>query len=189
MSPRNLSRLKLLGIGVLALVPVIGSYVLYWNWVPEEHTNYGTLLEARAVPTAKLSLTGGEPFSFDQVHGRWVFVVIDAGACPRVCEDKLWMVRQVRKAQGKEMDRVERVWLIDDGELPDARLARDYAGTWMVAAQAKPVLDAFGAEGARRDHIYLVDPRGNVIMRFPQNPDPSRISRDIGRLLRYSSIG
>jgi hypothetical protein len=189
VSPRNVNRLKLLGIGVLALLPVIGSYLLYWSWEPEEHTNYGTLLEARSVPAAKLSLTGGEPFSFEQVHGRWVFVVIDAGACPRACEDKLWMVRQVRKTQGKEMQRLERVWLIDDGRLPDARLARDYAGTWMVTARGKPVLDAFGTEEARRNHIYLVDPLGNVMMSFPRDPDPQRMIRDIGRLLKYSSIG
>lgn len=189
MSPRNISRLKFLGIGALALAPVLGSYLLYWTWVPEEHTNYGTLIEPRAIPTVPLSPTGGEPFSFAQVRGQWVLVVIDSGACSQACEEKLWTVRQVRKAQGKEMNRVERVWLIDDAEAPHARLGREYAGTWMVAARGEPVLERFGAAAVRRDHIYLLDPQGNLMMRFPPEPDPKRIIRDLGRLLKYSSIG
>jgi hypothetical protein len=43
VTPRNINRLKLLGIGVLALLPVVGSYVLYGFWAPEDHTYYGTL--------------------------------------------------------------------------------------------------------------------------------------------------
>lgn len=189
MTPRNVSRLKLLGIGALALVPVIGSYLLYAFWVPEEHINYGTLLEARPVPGAGLSLVDGKPFSFEQVRGRWAFVVVDGGACPRSCEEKLWIIRQVRLAQGKEMNRLERVWLIDDGRDPDARLAHDYASTWMVDARDERVLDVFDAEGARRKHIYLVDPLGNVMLRFPEKADPKQMIRDLGRLLKYSRIG
>lgn len=189
MSPRNINRLKLVGIGVLAVLPVLGSYLLYWFWVPEEHTNYGTLLAARPVPAVPLALVGGKPFSFDALRGRWVLVVADGGECPQACEQKLWLIRQLRQAQGKELQRVERVWLIDDGRTPDARLGKDYAGTWFVEAKASRLLEVFGAEAGRRGHIYLVDPLGNLMMRFPENPEPKRVIRDLGRLLKYSSIG
>jgi cytochrome oxidase Cu insertion factor (SCO1/SenC/PrrC family) len=189
VTPRNINRLKLLGIGVLALLPVVGSYLLYWFWAPEDHTNYGTLIDARPLPDAPLALVGGKPFSIEQLRGRWVLAVIDSGACPPRCEERLWLIRQVRQAQGEQLKRVDRVWLIDDGQIPDARLERDYAGTWFVAAQAQPILDAFGPQGARRGHIYLVDPLGNVMMRFPQNPQPRSIIRDLSRLLKYSSTG
>jgi cytochrome oxidase Cu insertion factor (SCO1/SenC/PrrC family) len=189
VTPRNINRLKLLGIAALALLPVVGSYLLYWFWAPEEHTNYGTLIEARAVPDTPLTLVNGKPFDFRQLRGRWVFVVIDSGACAPECEKKLWMIRQVRQAQGEELRRVERVWLIDDSQTPDARLGRDYAGTWFVEAQAKPILETFDARGAIRDHIYLVDPLGNVMMRFARNPDPKSMIRDLKRLLKYSRIG
>ena len=189
MTPQNINRLKLLGIAALALLPVVGSYLLYWFWAPEDHANYGTLIEARPLPNEPLTLVGGKPFSIEQLRGRWVLVVIDSGACPRSCEERLWLIRQVRQAQGEQLRRVERVWLIDDNRIPDARLGRDYAGTWFVAVQAHPILDGFGAEGARRGHIYLVDPLGNVMMRFPDNPQPRRIIRDLGRLLKYSSVG
>ena len=189
MSPRNINRLKLVGIGLLSVLPVAGSYLLYWFWVPEGHTNYGTLLEAKAVPPMPLALVGGEPFSFDRLRGRWVLVVVDGGQCTPACEEKLWLIRQVRQAQGKDLQRVERVWLIGDAHTPDARLGKDYAGTWFVQAQGSPILDTFGAEEARRGHIYLVDPLGNLMLRFPQNPEPKRVIRDLGRLLKYSSVG
>jgi cytochrome oxidase Cu insertion factor (SCO1/SenC/PrrC family) len=189
VTPQNISRLKLLGIGALALLPVVGSYLLYWFWAPEDHTNYGTLLEARRLPDAPLALVGGEPFSVEQLRGRWVLVVIASGACPRSCEERLWLIRQVRQAQGEQLRRVTRAWLIDDDRIPDARLRKDYAGTWFVAAQSQPILDAFGAREGRRGHIYLVDPLGNVMMRFPENPQPRRIIQDLGRLLKYSGVG
>lgn len=189
MTPRNVNRLKLIGIGALALAPVVGSYLLYWFWAPENYTNYGTLLQARAVPVAQLALADGEPFSFEQLRGRWVLVVIDTGSCARTCEEKLWIVRQVRQAQGNERNRVERVWLIDDGRRPGARLAQEYAGTWFVDAGSRSVLERFVAANSSRDHIYLMDPLGNLMMRFPENADPKRMIKDLGRLLKYSSIG
>lgn len=189
MSPRNVNRLKLLGIGAIALAPVVGSYLLYWFWAPENYTNYGTLLPAKPVPARVAALIDGKPFSFEQLRGRWVLVVVDGGECPRSCEEKLWMIRQVRQAQGKELSRVERVWLIDDGHKPQARLAQEYSGTWFVDARNGPQLEAFVAEGTPRNHVYLMDPLGNVMMRFPQNADPKRMIKDLGRLLKYSSIG
>ena len=189
MTPRNINRLKLLGIGVLALLPVVGSYLLYWFWVPEDHTNYGSLVEARPLPDTPLKLIDGKPFDVQALRGRWVLVVIDSGNCAPDCEKKLWIIRQVRQAQGEELRRVERVWLIDDRQIPEARLGRDYAGTWFVDAGAEPILDALQPEGDRRNHIYLMDPLGNIMMRFPRNPDPKSMIGDLRRLLKYSRIG
>jgi cytochrome oxidase Cu insertion factor (SCO1/SenC/PrrC family) len=189
VTPRNINRFKLLGIGVLALLPVVGSYVLYWFWAPEDHTNYGTLIEARPLPQTPLTLIGGKPFDAEQLRGRWVLVVIDSGSCGPDCEKKLWMIRQVRQAQGEELRRVERLWLIDDSQTPDARLQHDYAGTWIVDAVTQPILQAFHPHEAHRNHIYLVDPLGNIMMRFPRNPDPKGMIGDLRRLLKYSRIG
>jgi cytochrome oxidase Cu insertion factor (SCO1/SenC/PrrC family) len=189
VSPRTINRLKLLGIGALALAPVLGSYLLYWFWLPENHTNYGTLIEPRSLPSAAMTLTDDKPFGFEQLRGRWVFVVVDGGDCGARCQEKLWTIRQVRQAQGKEMGRVERVWLIDDDKAPSAEVVRDYAGTWFVRSRSNPTLAAFPAERSNRDHVYLVDPRGNVMLRFPKDPEPKLMIKDIGRLLKYSSIG
>jgi cytochrome oxidase Cu insertion factor (SCO1/SenC/PrrC family) len=131
----------------------------------------------------------GKPFDWQQLRGRWALVMIDSGACAGACERKLWLIRQVRQAQGEALRRVERVWLIDDGETPPARLGQDYAGTWFVGAPVPAALAAFGTGSGRREHIYLVDPLGNLMMRFPADPDAKRLIRDLGRLLKYSSVG
>lgn len=189
MSPRTINRLKLLGIAALAVAPVLGSYLLYWFWLPTQHTNYGTLLEPRRLPADGLERADGKPFAFDELRGHWVFVVADGGDCGPRCEEKLWKIRQVRQAQGKEMARIERVWLVNDDVAPNDRIAHDYAGTWFVRAKAKPVLSALPADKAVEDHIYLVDPLGNLMMRFPGDAEPKRMIRDIGRLLKYSRSG
>ena len=189
MSPRTISRLKLLGIAALAAVPVFGSYLLYWFWVPAEHTNYGALIEPRALPGNQLQLASGEPFSFEQLRGRWIFVVLAGRNCGPDCESKLWKIRQVRQAQGKDIARVERVLLLGDESVPNERIAREYAGTWFVRGEAGALFDAFPPPKSAQNHIYLVDPLGNVMLRFPEQADPKRMIKDLSRLLRYSRLG
>jgi hypothetical protein len=114
---------------------------------------------------------------------------------------KLYQMRQVRLTQGREIERIERVWLIDDAAQLDTMIMRAFDGTRMVRAAASPLLAQFplpasnkAGEGAAakpnvRDHIYLIDPLGNLMMRFPRDADPSRIKKDVERLLRVSRIG
>ena len=189
MSPKTINRLKLLGIGAIAVAPVLGSYLLYWFWSPSGYTNYGTLLKPQPVPEITLLSADGSAFSFTQLRGRWVLVAVDSGQCSAQCEKKLWTIRQVRQAQGKDVPRLERVLVIDDDAKPATQLMHDYAGTWFVPAKESAVPASFVAERSNRNHIYLVDPRGNVMLRFPEEPDPKRMMKDISRLLRYSRLG
>jgi len=189
VSPRTINRLKLLGIAALAVAPVLGSYLLYWFWLPQQHTNYGTLIEPKPLPSVVLERTDGKPFAFPELKGRWVLVAVDGGVCGTKCEEKLWKMRQVRQAQGKELGRIERVFLLDDEGLPDARIGQDYAGTTLVRGKGSPLVAAFPAQGSAREHIYLVDPLGNLMMRFPPDAEPKRMIKDLGRLLKYSRAG
>jgi hypothetical protein len=100
-------------------------------------------------------------------------------------------MRQLRTMQGKEMDRIERVWLITDDQPLETMLLRVNDGTRMLRAPADPVKAWLPVEagGNVEDHIYIVDPRGHLMMRFPKQPDPSRMKKDIGKLLKASAIG
>ncbi len=40
-----------------------------------------------------------------------------------------------------------------------------------------------------RAHVYVADPLGNVMMRFPANAEPRRMLKDLERLLKASQIG
>lgn len=189
MSPKTIDRLKLLGIAAIAVAPVLGSYLLYWFWSPTGHTNYGMLLEPRPVPAITLELADGKPFSFTQLRGRWILVAVDSGQCSERCERKLWTIRQVRQTQGKDIARIERVLVIDDAGTPSDQVTRDYPGTWFVRGNANALSDVLTADRSNRSHVYLVDPQGYVMLRFPEEADPKRMIKDISRLLKYSRLG
>ena len=99
-----------------------------------------------------------------------MLVQIDRGACDALCEQKLYSMRQVRRAQGREMNRVERLWLVTDAVAPAPALLAAIEGTHVVRGDAQ-LAAAFPAERAATDHIYLVDPLGNLMLRFPRDPD------------------
>lgn len=176
--PVKRGRVKFALLGVFFLLPVAASW-LAWRFelVPGTSGNYGTLLAPRPVA---LPLPG-------TLKGKWVLVQFDGGACDAWCERKHYFMRQVRRAQGKEMQRIARLWLVTDGVQPRPELLAAIEGT--IAIPGGALAAAFPAESAVTDHIYLLDPLGNLMMRFPRDPDPSRVIKDLQRLLKVSSFG
>lgn len=170
MSPR----LKLLGIFLACAAPfLLGWAAWYFKWGTGTSGNYGELIAPRTL--------SGPPFS--DLRGKWVLVTADAAACDAYCEKKLYFMRQLRTAQGKDQSRIERLWLITDPGAPRAALLAAIEGTHL--SRSKPS----GFPGDAVDHIYLVDPLGNLMMRFPKDPDPSKMLKDLQRLLKYSKVG
>ena len=189
MAPGESSRRR--GRGTLALIiavcviPFVASYLVYYLWPPQSRMNYGILIDPRPFPAARLERPDGTRFSIAELKGRWVMLHVDASACAEPCRRKLYQMRQVRLTQGREMSRIERVWLVrDDGPVEPA-LLREYDGTH-VARAGSGALPALPAERDAADHIYLIDPLGNLMLRFPQDADPSRMKKDLERLLKVS---
>ena len=153
----------------------LGWLAYHERWIPGRTGNYGELLTPRplAGPIAPL-------------RGKWVLVTFDAAACGASCERKLYIVRQVRRAQGKDAERIERLWLLTDGGTPRPELLAALDGSRIGPADAG-LRSAFPGDALAS--IYLVDPLGNLMMRFPAEPDPSRMIKDLARLLKYSSFG
>jgi hypothetical protein len=186
------SRRMILLVAAVCLAPFVGSFTLYYFWQPSGRVNYGELVEGVTLPAGAFALaTGGteKPFDFTQVRGRWVYVTVDSGACDEYCQKKLWKIRQVRLTQGKYPERIERVWLVNDTQDVAATVKKEYEGTWIAAAQGNAMLKLLPYRDAQRDHIYLVDPLGNVVLRYPKDADPSLMKKDLTRLLRVSRIG
>lgn len=168
------ARLKLFVLFIACAAPfVLGWAAWYFKWGTGAPGNYGELLVPRPI--------AGAPF--EDLRGKWVLVSFDRGACDAYCERKLYFMRQVRTAQGKDQGRVERLWIITDARRPRPELLSAIEGTRI--SRANP--DAFPGEPV--DHIYVVDPLGNLMMRFPRDPDPSRMLKDLQRLLKYSQVG
>ncbi len=186
------ARIKMLAILAVCAAPVIASYLTYYVIQPEGRTNYGTLIEPqRELSDLQASGLDASAMSLSQFRGKWVLLTVDAGACGKSCEDKLYAIRQVRLTTGKDRDRIERVFLVSDAGTPDARLQREYEGTAFARIDPKAALAAFPAApgGEPSDHIFVIDPLGNLMMRFPSNADPNRMKKDIAKLLRASRIG
>jgi hypothetical protein len=166
-------RNKILLIGLVCAAPlVLGTLAYVFRWDVGAPGNYGELLPPKPL--------GGAPF--ERLRGKWLLVAVDVSACDAWCEKKLYYLRQLRRAQGKDMERVERVWLVSDGGKPRVELAEAIEGTVIAPA---PKLDAI--PGAPRDHIYLVDPLGNLMLRWPRDADPSRMLKDLQRLLKVAA--
>lgn len=176
-------------IVAVTVAPVAASYLTYYFWPPRNTVNYGELLEPRPLPDPPLTLADGTPFRLSQLRGKWVLVSVDSGRCDAYCGRKLLYMRQLRLTQGKEMQRVERAWLLNDDAAPGTETIAPYRGTWLVRAAGTGLLERFPARGATADYIYLVDPLGNLMMRFPRDPDPRLMVKDLTRLLKTSRIG
>ena len=176
----------------VCLAPVIASYTAYYVLPPEGRTNYGELIvPQRPVPALRLTRLDGTAFDLQSLRGRWVLMTVDSADCAAECQRKLWKLRQVRLTSGKERDRVERVFLITDPGPLETMLLREYDGTLFLRADPgevssllQPSTPADLATG-----LWVVDPLGNLMLRWPPDADPNRMKRDLGRLLRASRVG
>jgi hypothetical protein len=192
---RTLSgRLKMLLVLLACAAPVIASYFTYYVIRPEGRTNYGSLVEpARALPPGMtLTQMDGAPVPPAALRGQWLLVVVGDSSCDAACERRLFMQRQLREMLGRERDRVDKVWLLVDGAQPRPELL-----SALSAGVPVQVLRVVPADLARwlqpapgralQEHLYVVDPMGQWMMRMPPEPEPARVKRDLERLLRASS--
>ncbi|WP_090691819.1 hypothetical protein [Nitrosomonas sp. Nm34] len=183
------NRIKFLLLMLAMLSPVIASYFFHVLEIrPEGTVNYGELLEIKPLKGQALNIENNTIFRPRNMHGKWSLVTIDSGQCSEYCQKKLYQMRQVRLVQNTEKDRVERIWLIDDHNVPDQDIKNEYEGTVLLSAKDSDLLNEFPAVLSQHDHIYVVDPMGNLMMRFPKDADPTKISKDIKHLLKLSHL-
>jgi hypothetical protein len=186
-------RMKMLLVLAVCAAPVIASYTTYFVIRPDGRSNYGTLIQpSRSLPELDLRDLDGRAVPVRSLRGQWLLVAVGPSACAGDCEQRLFMQRQLREMLGRDRDRMDKVWLITD----DAPLAAPLRAAIMapVAVTALRVDRAAvarwlaPAEGhALEDHLYLVDPMGEWMMRMPVAPEPARVKRDLERLLRAST--
>ena len=183
LSPR--ARLLLL-MGAFAL-PIVAS-VLAYNFLHVRPTaNYGELISPPVAITPRhLRTPDGAPFDFTSLAGRWILVASGSGGCDARCQEKLVVMRQVRLALGRNASRVERVFVVDDLRAPAAAVLDPFPGMLVALASPPPLPPGAGND---RGHVYLVDPHGNVMMRWPFPGDARRMLKDLERLLKASQIG
>ena len=185
--PRKARRTLAL-LALICAAPVIASYVAYYWWRPEARANSGELLEPGAVPQIVATRLAGAPFQLSELQGRWVLLLAESASCESRCQRMLYATRQARTIQGREQERVVRVLLLPTGvPAPPMELLAAHPGIIAVRGDSQQWQSLPGDPVAAK--IYLVDPLGNLVLRYPADPDIRRLAKDLERLLRASRIG
>jgi hypothetical protein len=189
-------RITMLLILSACALPVIASYFTYYVIRPHGRANYATLVEPQrplpaldALPAQDME---GRSVPLTTLKGQWLLVVVAPASCGPLCEKNLFLQRQLREMMGAERDRITKIWLVDSPEPVVPAVA--------AAVAAKPAVASYRVERealARwlepepghtlEEHLYVVDPLGNWMMRTPANPDPAKLKKDVDRLLRASA--
>jgi hypothetical protein len=222
---RPRSRTPLVLIVLISLAPVLAAVVAYFNpdWRPDGSVAYGTLIEPqRPIPAStalQATTLDGKPFDVASLKGKWLLITADGGDCQDACARKLFILRNSHASQGKNVERLARVWFItDDAPIPE-RVLEAYKGTVMLRVQPEQ-LKAFllaesasvststgttsagvvtpsgtttassnGAAHALAEPMWIIDPHANLMMQYPANAEPEKVRTDIRKLIYHSRIG
>lgn len=182
------SRLTLWLVLAVCVLPFAASIGLYTFAPPKARMNYGELIEPQPLADFTLSDLGGKKVRLADLKGKWTLIQVDSADCPQACGEKLYKMRQVRLAQGKNMDRVQRLWIVLGDGAVDPALQKAFEGTIIVTAGDRMLLRQLPANKDPSDHIWLVDPLGNVMLRYPPQADATGMKNDLVRLLKVSRI-
>jgi len=186
-------RMYMLLVLLACAAPVILSYLTYYIIRPEGRVHHGELIEPqRAIPSWAGKDLQGKDMSLPNLKGQWLLVSIGKGECNEKCERLLFVQRQLHKLLNKESDRLDRVWLLTDQSVPKPELLNSIEGATILRVPADQLSQWLAPANGRllEEHLYLVDPMGNWMMRFNYPDDAQTVvnmKRDLERLLRASS--
>lgn len=192
---RNRKRWTLIALMALFLSPVVAA----WLWTPSSFRNRGELVEPpRPLPNLTMRSPAGDPVDLNSVLGRWTYVLLIEGPCLDLCRQVASNIERARLSQGKNEKRIQLLMLSLTLQEMTAlatlsQEAPDIRALGLEPQQQDALLRVLGQSSEPADRglqwIYLVDPLGNLMMRYPINSDAKDLRKDIGRLLRASRIG
>jgi hypothetical protein len=186
-------RWKLLAVLLVSIAPVLASYLTYYVIRPEGRRNFGELIDPpRALPDQTGISLDGKPSNLRALQGQWLLVAVGSGQCAADCVQQLYLQRQLRESLGKEKDKLDRVWLVSDEQPVPTALLPGLKEATVLRVPQSAVSQWLAPAGGQQlaDHLYLVDPMGNWMMRFPAHLDVAgagKAKKDIERLLRAAA--
>jgi hypothetical protein len=189
----RMGRWKMIIVALVCATPVVASYFTYYVVRPEGRRNHGELINPqRPLPDVVTTNLQGQGSNLRALKDQWLLVSVAGGACDALCQKHLYLQRQIREGLGKDKDRLDWVWLIPD-DAPVANLLRPALAQATVLRVPQAQLAQWLTPAAGHtlaDHLYVVDPKGNWMMRFPPGLDPAgaaNAKRDLERLMRASA--
>lgn len=189
----RMGRIKMFLVLLVCAAPVVASYFTYYVIRPDGRRNFGELVTQQPViPAMQAQTLDGQPFDLQSLKGQWLLVSASFAACDDVCQNNLYLQRQLRESLGRDKERMDWVWLITDDGQPPAdmqhalaqatvlRVPQSAVAQWLAPAAGQPL----------SAHLYVVDPLGHWMMRFPAQlarGDAAKARKDLERLLRASA--
>lgn len=182
-------RRTLLLIVAIGLAPIVASYAAYYWLTPSKRLNYGELLETAPAPIVTGKDADGKAFSLIDLRGKWVLLIASRDGCADDCARALYATRQARTIQGREQDRVVRLLLqpLAAPALPQ-ELAAAHPGLVVVGSDQR-ALEQLPVGPSAAAGVLLLDPRGNLVLRYGADPDIRGLANDLQRVLKASQIG
>jgi cytochrome oxidase Cu insertion factor (SCO1/SenC/PrrC family) len=179
------------------VAPLALAFVLYYGIDIRPHgtTNKGDLIHpAVTLPEVELPGVADQKLAANALRGKWSMVYIGDGACDARCREALTLMRQTRLALGDDMDRVQRVFLVSGHCCDQTYLEQEHSGLLLGRIDNSPgqtLLETFPdtAQAASLGRIYLVDPLGNLMMKYEPDAPQKGLLEDLKKLLKLSHIG
>lgn len=194
---RKRNRLVFAALVALFAAPLLIAWVWWANidhWRPSHTTNHGNLVTPpRPIHDVAAPLATGMgqlPHDFFRAH--WTLVYIGPADCDADCRSALYATRQIRIAVGRDIERVQRLYIVNGTPLHPAQLRSAHPDLTVVDGSTVPgrrLREEFAPASTAPGKIYLVDPLGNLMMTYPSQADPEGMLADLKQLLRLSRIG
>ncbi|HMS27859.1 MAG TPA: hypothetical protein PKC80_10875 [Burkholderiaceae bacterium] len=186
-------RWKMLAIWLVCAAPVMASYFTFYVIKPNSTTSYGDIISPpKSIPNMPAFAVDKKPVQLTSLKGQWLLISVAGGDCNTACEQHLFLQRQLRESLGKDKDRLDWVWVVnDDAKVKEALKPALQAATVLYVAPTDLSQWLQPASGKQlSEHLYLVDPMGNWMMRFNTSTDfetAKKIKKDVERVLRASA--
>lgn len=185
-------RMYMMLVLLACAAPVLLSYLTYYVIRPEGRVHHGELIEPqRSLPAWSAKDLQAKEIPLPSLKGQWLLVAVGSGECNEKCERLLFVQRQLHKLLNKESDRLDRVWLVTNQAEPKKELLSAIEGATVLRVPSDQLSQWLAPANGRalEEHLYLVDPMGNWMMRFNYPEDAKTVvdmKRDLERLMRAS---
>ncbi len=180
------SNLTLWLILAICASPFVFSIILFIFWTPKSFVNYGGLLEPRPFKDFFNPQNTVIENLVQDIRGRWSLIIFDQGGCPEECQSKLYWIRQLRLSQGREKDRLERIWFVTDNVSPSPDIVKNFNGTRVINLLQNSLSFQPPDGLVPKENIFLVDTYGNLMMYYPESFEADKIKKDLKKLLKVS---
>lgn len=181
MNKSNRGRLVLIGIAVLFAIPLAAAFLLRGSgWQPARTLQSGILMHPpRDMSAAPVTLADGSRYAWQDPQYRWTLVMLPGSACAQNCQTRLDEALRMRITLGRNADRL-RVLYLGPALAPDFLAARK---PLLAGRDDSGAFASVRAQGPDDLALALVDPRGQLMLRYAHGYSAQGLRSDVVKIL------